>query len=273
MLPVLPFGGPANSLLGSSDTLLMEMIPEFHLMSSLIRKPDTSTYRSVNVLIAECFRQEAAPPEEVDDVPLVDVPLPQAGPLDDVVGEGGHSVEGGGVGLPGHEQPVGGDEGVDGVDGLAVLDVDLDPVLREEVTLRPVCRTGLTGGTADWEGAPGAGEERRSDWGQTAGTHRTAHQPRAPHPRTLRQDCLPGPDVSGGHQGPPSPLHHHHPPGETLGVGTVELEVVLPTHLGRPAPGALKIIQINSPEIDRLAQHPHAELNTRGQFVILLSTD
>ena len=32
MLPVLPFGGPANSLLGSSETLLMEMIPEIILL-------------------------------------------------------------------------------------------------------------------------------------------------------------------------------------------------------------------------------------------------
>ena len=100
-------------------------------MSSLIRKlePSSQTYRSVNVLIAECFRQEAAPPEEVDDVRLVDVPLPEPGPLHDVVGEGGDSVEGGGVRLPGHEEAVGSDEGVDGVDRLAVLYVDLDPVL------------------------------------------------------------------------------------------------------------------------------------------------
>ena len=47
----------------------------------------------MNVLLAECLGKEAPPPEEVDDVRLVDVPLPQAGPLDDVVGEGGDPAD------------------------------------------------------------------------------------------------------------------------------------------------------------------------------------
>ena len=37
MLPVLPFGGPANNLLGSSETLLMEMIPIALCMSSSLK--------------------------------------------------------------------------------------------------------------------------------------------------------------------------------------------------------------------------------------------
>ena len=54
-----------------------------------MRKHDVcyETYCSVYVFIAECFRQEASPPEEVDNVSLVDVPLPEPRPLDDVVGE------------------------------------------------------------------------------------------------------------------------------------------------------------------------------------------
>ena len=94
-----------------------------------------NTYGPVYVLLTEGLGQEAPPPEEVDDLGLVDVPLPQAGPLDDVVGEGGDPGEGGRGRQPQHEEPVGEDEGVDGGGAGAVLEVDLDPVLCQKATL------------------------------------------------------------------------------------------------------------------------------------------
>ena len=109
-----------------------------------MRRKDT--YSPVYVLLTEGLGQEAPPPEEVDDVRLVDVPLAQAGPLDDVVGEGGDPGEGGGRRPSEHEEPVGEDEGVDGGGAGAVLQPHLDSVLLEELTLRGVGRALLAAG-------------------------------------------------------------------------------------------------------------------------------
>ena len=109
------------------------------------------------VLLTEGLGEEAPPPEEVDDLHLVLVPLPQPGPLHDVIRERGDPGEGGGGRLSQHEEPVGEDEGVDGGGAVTVLQPDLDSVLSQELTLQTVSWTVLTGGATDWQRAPGAG--------------------------------------------------------------------------------------------------------------------
>ena len=173
----------------------------------------------------------------------MDVPLPQAGPLDDVVGEGGDPGEGGGGRPSEHEEAVGQDEGVDGGGAGAVLEVDLDPVLGEEATLLGVLGALGTGRAADWEGAAGAGQQGRPHWGQAGGTDRGAQQAGASHPGALCQHGLPGPHSPHSHQAPPGSLYLSHSEGETLGVGPVEPEVFLRAEVSLPTPGALKTKQ------------------------------
>ena len=63
ILPVLPFDGPENNLLGSRDTLLMEMMPvkQKEIISNNFKDKIVQTYCSVNVLITE-FLWKKTPP-------------------------------------------------------------------------------------------------------------------------------------------------------------------------------------------------------------------
>ena len=219
----------------------MEMIPENKILVQEIEEDDT--YRPVYVLLAECLGQEAPPPEEVDDVRLVNVPLPQAGPLDDVVGEGGDPGEGGGGRPSEHEEAVGQDEGVDGGGAGAVLQADLHPVLGEEATLLGVSRALLTGRAADREGAAGAGQQGRFDRGQTGGADGGGEEAGPSHPGSLSQHRLPGPHTSHRHQASPGSFSLRHSEGETLRVGPVEPEMFLTAQVSLPTPGALNTKQ------------------------------
>ena len=112
ILPVLPFDGPEKSILGSSDTLLIEMIPkikmscQYFLMFQFIiylsshqewvsgsftkflnRQTSQSiietdpathpdhTYRSMNVFITKLFPKKTSPSQEVDNFLLMQIPF------------------------------------------------------------------------------------------------------------------------------------------------------------------------------------------------------
>ena len=71
----------------------------------------------------------------------------------------GHSAPGISTRSSHLEQSVWQDEGIDTVDILTVGDVDLDPVVGQQLALLLVCLVLLAHGAAHWQGALGAGEQ------------------------------------------------------------------------------------------------------------------
>ena len=102
---------------------------------------------------------EASPPDEGDHLLLVHVPLPQPCSLHNMVRKTGHSAPGISTRSSHLEQSVWQDEGIDTVDILTVGDVDLDPVVGQQLALLLVCLVLLAHGAAHWQGALGAGEQ------------------------------------------------------------------------------------------------------------------
>ena len=74
--------------------------------------------------------------------------------------------------LPHHEQAVRQDEGIDTVHIFTVADVDLHPVVLQQLALLLVCLALLAQEAAHWQGAPGAREQGGAHGDQAGGADR-----------------------------------------------------------------------------------------------------
>ena len=82
----------------------------------------------MNVLITELFGQKTSPSEEVYNLRLLRVKLRGAGPGEDVVRQPGHAPPRVRGHVSQHQQPVRGDEGVEG-DGAITVGITHLPVI------------------------------------------------------------------------------------------------------------------------------------------------
>ena len=247
MLPVLPLGGPEKSRLGSRDTLLTEIMPtkrsDNQRRIAFTASHESPTYRPMNVLVTELFRQEAPPPQKVDNLLLLVVKLRSAGACEDVVRQPSHAAPRVRGRVPQHQESVGGDEGVDGDGDITVglTHRHLDPVLGEQPALGGVAGAGSAGWGAHWERAGGARQHRRAHRGQAARAHGRGHEAGPGEGGGLGQDYLPGPDIARGHEAALPARDRGYSEGQTLGVRPMQPSTRLATQLGRPAPGTLTI--------------------------------